>query len=489
MLSHDEECFSELHCVSDLHLGGPPGRQIFDQGGRLAKLIDHLRARKAPRLGLVINGDVVDFLAEDSALYLDPTQAIFKLSRIMSDPAFSEVWRALKDFVATPSRCLILVLGNHDVELALPHVRAWLTERLSNGDEAARGRILWAVDGDGFACRVGDRRVLCLHGNEVDDWNVVDYWALVQLSRALNRGVPLPKWIPNAGTRLVVDLMNRVKRDYPMVDLLKPETKAALPVLVALRGITPGEARSFARALARQGLDGLNRRIGTLGADGTELVRPTEDERLAALMDDLRPPKRDQAALKERILTAQLRIERGEPRLGGFDPGMDPELLGITAWLRASQRPEALREALEGWLLKNDISFELTAEDKDFRALDEKVGSSVQYLLAGHTHLRKALHRRSPGCYHYNTGTWVRLIELDKKTLADDGAFQHVYAAFQLNDLAALDEAVDLQGKKLVKRLPTVASIVQEAASVYGVLQDVRDDGLPVEILGTRFPR
>src|SRR3954447_25861409 len=105
----DEKSFSELHCISDLHLGGPPGRQIFDQGSRLAKLIDYLRTRDTPRLGLVINGDVVDFLAEEPAAYLDPAQAIDKLERIVArDPAFVEVWRPLRVFVSTPSRRLIL---------------------------------------------------------------------------------------------------------------------------------------------------------------------------------------------------------------------------------------------------------------------------------------------------------------------------------------------------------------------------------------------
>lgn len=485
-----ERGFSELHCISDLHLGGPPGRQIFDQGSRLSKLISYLRARQTPRLGLVINGDVVDFLAEGPAAYLDPAQAIDKLERIVArDPAFVEVWCALRDFISTPSRRLILVLGNHDVELALPHVRSWLTEWLSQGDEAARGRILWAVDGAGFACRVGDRRVLCLHGNEVDDWNVVDYWALLQVSRAYNRGLPLPEWTPNAGTRLVVDVMNRVKRRYPMVDLLKPETRAALPILLALRWIKPGEVASFLRVVTRKSLDGLRRRTGYLGTE--EIAEPagstTEDEVLASLMEDVRPVGRVEADLSERILAAQLWIERGEASLAAFNPEMEPELLGLTDWFDMS---EALRDALNGWLLANDASFDLAVEDGTSRALDLKVGTSVHYLLAGHTHLRRALHRRSPGCYYYNTGTWIRLIELDRETLADKDLFRQVYELFQAGDLATLDAGrIGRRGDRpLVKRLPTVASILEEEGSVYGVLQEVAADGTPSVLAGSRFP-
>jgi len=487
----DEGSFSELHCISDLHLGGPPGRQIFDQGSRLAKLIDYLRARETPRLGLVINGDVVDFLAEEPAAYLDPAQAIDKLERIVArDPAFVEVWRALRGFVSTPSRHLILVLGNHDVELALPHVRSWLTEWLSQSDDAARGRILWAVDGAGFACRVGDRRVLCLHGNEVDDWNVVDYWALLQVSRAYNRGLPLPEWTPNAGTRLVVDVMNQVKRRYPMVDLLKPETRAALPILLALRWIKPGEVASFLRVVTRKSLDRLRRSTGYLGTtEVTEPAEPTEDEILASLMGGIDPARCVGTDLRERILATQLRIEHGEPSPAAFDPEMGPELLGFTDWFDSSRRPEALRDALNGWLLANDASFNLSAEDETSRALDRKVGTSVHYLLAGHTHLRRALHRRSPGCYYYNTGTWTRLIELDRDTLADESTFWQVYDFLQTDDLSTLDAArIGRWNEPLVKRLPTVASILQEKGSVYGVLQKIADDGMPSVLTGSRFP-
>lgn len=486
----EEVGFSELHCISDLHLGGPPGRQIFDQGSRLANLIAYLRTRETPRLGLVINGDVVDFLAEEPAAYLDPAQAIDKLERIVTrDAAFVEVWRALRDFVFTPSRRLILVLGNHDVELALPHVRSWLTEWLSRGDDAARGRILWAVDGAGFACRVGDRRVLCLHGNEVDDWNVVDYWALLQMSRAYNRGLPLPEWTPNAGTRLVVDVMNQVKRRYPMVDLLKPETRAALPILLALRWVKPGEVASFLRVVTRKSLDGLRRRTGFLGTEETaESAGPTiRDEALTPLIEDVRSPERIEADLNERILAAQLRIEHGVPNPVAVDPEMEPGFLGFTDWFDSSRRPEALRDALNDWLLENDSSFDLAAEDKTSRALDRKVGTSVHYLLAGHTHLRRALHRRSPGCYYYNTGTWTRLIELDRKVLADEDTFRQVYGHFQVGSLADLDTAL-IWGAPLVRRLPTVASILEEAGSVYGVLQEVAADGIPSVLAGSRFP-
>ncbi len=232
--------------VSDLHFGGRPGFQIFSQGETLAAFIRTLTPSSVRQIGLVLNGDIVDFLAEEAPAYLDPLGAVSKLTRISRDPAFSMIWQALADFVAQPNRQLILVLGNHDVELALPPVRQWLLEHLTGEDAASRGRIIFALDGAGFACRVGDKRVLCLHGNEVDGWNVVDYAALLGVARALNRNESPPEWDANAGTRMVIDVMNPVKKQYPMVDLLKPESQAVVPILLTL---DPSQLKKISKLL------------------------------------------------------------------------------------------------------------------------------------------------------------------------------------------------------------------------------------------------
>src|SRR3954466_10525606 len=102
--------FDELHSISDLHLGGPSGFQMFAEGKLLGHTIDFLGdpSRAAGTVGLVINGDFVDFLAEDGATYLDVEGAELKLERIMGDPAFIPVFVALKHLVRTPKRLLIV---------------------------------------------------------------------------------------------------------------------------------------------------------------------------------------------------------------------------------------------------------------------------------------------------------------------------------------------------------------------------------------------
>ena len=216
--------FQEIHVVSDLHLGGIPGFQIFGQGHRFQKFVDQLQKSAKGPAALVVNGDMVDFLAEPEATYFDCSSALGKLQRIVSDPAFSPVFEALRDWVREKDRLLAITLGNHDLELALPLVREWLLRDLSQGDPAARGRILLSFEGAGFRCRVGSASFLCLHGNEVDAWNVTDFERLRRMCRDSWAGrecVP-QTWIPSAGTKLVVEVMNPLKQSYRWIDLLKP---------------------------------------------------------------------------------------------------------------------------------------------------------------------------------------------------------------------------------------------------------------------------
>jgi UDP-2,3-diacylglucosamine pyrophosphatase LpxH len=124
---NDHDNYTELYVVSDLHLGGATNRQIFDQSEELAWLIDYVARREAPSsgpIGLVLNGDVVDFLAEEDAKDFDPEHAPAKLRRIMHAPEFARVFDALRRLLDAPGHRLMITLGNHDVELALPATKA-----------------------------------------------------------------------------------------------------------------------------------------------------------------------------------------------------------------------------------------------------------------------------------------------------------------------------------------------------------------------------
>ena len=67
--------YDELYVVSDLHMGGEikvkngvtKNLQIFNKGDQLADFIKYLTQIDDKKVGLVLNGDIVDFLAEENA--------------------------------------------------------------------------------------------------------------------------------------------------------------------------------------------------------------------------------------------------------------------------------------------------------------------------------------------------------------------------------------------------------------------------------------
>lgn len=466
------EQLDQVHVISDLHLGGEPGHQIFDQGALLGGLIDHLRTRApARRVALVLNGDIVDFLAAPGATYLDPTGAVDKLDAIVKDPAFQPVFQALARFVREGGRTLVLALGNHDVELALPEVTERLLQEICGDDPAARGRVRLATDGTGYACQVGGKKALCLHGNDVDPWNIVDHAALRQVVQALKRGITPPAWEPNAGTRLVIDIVNGLKQRFPVVDLIQPETGPLLGILLALDPSQLGAAKRFARGAARLLRDDLRVGRGFLsaaepGAPSAPAVPRSDDAALAMLMQASK--KAPASAPRGADLLAE--VERL------YQEGRDPLDLasndGKLGWGRLTwdvilgRDPlRELRASLAQWI-EEDKTFAIDTPDKTFERLDATVGPDIDYLIVGHTHLARALPRREGRGFYFNAGTWIRLIQLTDAMLQDDASFAPVFAALRQKTLAALDAVPGL-----VRRHPTMVSIEAEGDAALAELR------------------
>ena len=462
------EAFERLYVVSDLHLGGAPGCQIFDQGPLLAATIRSLPALTGGRIALVLNGDIVDFLAAPGARYFDPEGAVSKLDAIRADPAFAPVFDALADYLGAPHCTLVLALGNHDVELALPDVQERLLMHATGDDPAKRGRVRLATDGTGWACTVGGRRALCVHGNEVDEWNVVEPDELRRQVTALRQGAEPPPWSPNAGTRLVIDVMNQVKQRYPLVDLLKPERVPVVAVLLALDPSQAGKARNLAGLIGRYAKDKARMATGFLSSEpeGT-------DAELAALLERAKPEP-VQAAGESWVTRAQTAFVREQAPQQIVrkihEEGDDERYLGwgglfLDKLLGRRDPQENLREALQGYLADNR-SFDLAAVDDTFQRLDSRVAPTVDYLIAGHTHLARALGRTSGPGFYFNSGTWARLIRLTPPLLASAAAFEPVYRAFSAGRLKALDDTADL-----VRRIPTVVAIELHDREVIAALR------------------
>jgi len=441
------EQFAELYVISDLHLGGCDDFQIFHQGELLAEFIDRLRTRRVDgTLALVINGDTVDFLAEQEPKYFDPEGAGEKLDRIVGDVSFKPVFTALRRFTATKGRRLIVTLGNHDLELALPWMRERLLSHLTS-DDAGRGRVTLAFDGAGYVAQVGSAPVYCVHGNDVDEWNFTEYDKLRRQGLGTMLGETVPEWTPNAGTKLVVDVMNSIKARFPFVDLLKPETEAVVPTLCALDPSLKSKLGGVLKVAARRAWDELRMFTGFLSADqeaerrgGRELSPEAAVDTLLARSFGTGSARELERSTAEVLLAnARLAIENDDQPAEALPQGRSDAHLGIVSgiWdvITRKSKVEVLREFLEK--LEHDQSFLLTTPDTTFQRTNALVKENA-IVVTGHTHMERALPRGGQRGIYFNSGTWVRLMQFTPAQLANEVSFTPVYEAIAAGKMASL---------------------------------------------------
>jgi UDP-2,3-diacylglucosamine pyrophosphatase LpxH len=487
--------FDELHVISDLHLGGAEGFQIFNQTDRLRALLKHLgEYEPGKKVGLVINGDMVDFLAESASdsppKYLCVADAEYKLGRIFEN--FARIWEALHGFLKNANRFLAITLGNHSLELALPWVRERLLQKLSDDDPAARGRITLAFDGSGFLCKVGEAKVLCVHGNETDPWNATDYEALRRVGRNASLGMDVPPWRPCAGTKMVVDVMNEIKKTRPFVDLLKPETEGVPLALLALDLKYLSKIDDVLGLVVQKEWD-KHTQDTMLSVEGEAPAREPEEDTISketyvtnllykgfpsfeahAKAEDARAmlAQVDALAVKGETPSGLLQKASGEEYLGLFGQIYERFKRFVTG---REDRTPVLREALEN--LANNRCFDIDDRQKDdaFKYLDERVGPGIHFLVAGHTHLERAICREKGRRFYFNSGAWARLIQITKKHVASDKAFASISRALQASTLAELDKIPE--SGVLIRS--TLVSVWKDGDKVRGQLRHATDTGTP----------
>jgi UDP-2,3-diacylglucosamine pyrophosphatase LpxH len=496
--------FGELYVVSDIHLGGrrtdQDNFQIFNHGRRLGNLVKQFaNQREDEDVCLVLNGDIIDSLAEDDVhgyVALDADSAIRMMAHIFSDAAFQPVWDGLERFVGTPKRNLVFVIGNHDIELSLPIVENAIRQRLAAGNDA-QSRIHFATHGGGFACQVAGARIFCTHGNELDDWNWVDFRKLGELANAINAGRAgdPAKWKPNAGTRLVVDVMNNIKRRYPFVDVLKPEVAAVASVLLALdkdifkqvdlvdafpvlkskikgglvtNNLLSADAADFSTVSARDLAEETARQL--LGPNFHKAVQHHRREGFTPSEDDL-------------LLAAERTIRNGQSALDAVADQIEQETLGawdlFAGWVGLVSKEEGLRRALRDWM-ENDRTFDVDNQDNLYQQMQKRIGSQVDFVVTGHTHKPRALRLKRGNGYYYNSGTWIRTLRLTEEVLDNQKAFEEiVWPVLTAGTMEALDQAmIPGPGGKKVPLLFDRTNVVQISAqgnSAVGQLLRVTD--------------
>jgi|APLak6261659701_1056019.scaffolds.fasta_scaffold01589_2 UDP-2,3-diacylglucosamine pyrophosphatase LpxH len=490
--------YDELHVISDIHMGGKPGFQILRETERLAGYIGWV-ARQCPegKLALVLNGDVFDTLAEDISGYVATDNAVDIVKGIMEDSSFAGVWNALAEFVKVKQRTLVFVIGNHDVEMAFPTVQSLILWRLASDDLEQRASIVFSTTGAGFTCTVGNAKIYCIHGNEVDAWNYNRYEDLAKVSRRLNAGRTLEasEWFPNAGSRMVKEVMNKVKQTYKWIDLLKPETNAAVGTLVVL---DPSQAPKITQLLSIVGvkIKGSKQVDQRLSADGFQDRKQVDTSQVkieqllgANVTASMRSnPVNATENIDDLLLTAEKNLGNPGALVGEQEQALGTRQLiwdSLTGWITGVGKEEALRRALQDWL-KDDKTFVLDDKDDTYNDVVASVGSSVNFIITGHTHLERAI-AIDVNRFYFNCGTWIRLLKFTDAMLKDTQSFQPVFDLLYNKEgrMELIDKAEfkDETGKKtpFVLNQTSAVSIKKESGFVVGRLMHVDMDGAGIK--------
>jgi UDP-2,3-diacylglucosamine pyrophosphatase LpxH len=433
--------YDELYSISDLHLGGAsPGGQIFCQGPRLKAFLEAL-SKKPGSLCLVIAGDLFDSLPylTGSGTYVAIDGAGDVLKRIIETPEFRPVFEGLKRFLGASNHDLVILIGNHDLEIALPEAQEVLLRAIA-ATPAERGQVRFSTSGVGFRCQVGDQAVYVTHGNEADRWNHVDHDALRRAAHARALGKPWDarNWVPNAGTKLVLDAMNEVKAKHPFIDLLKPEKEAALKIL---RSIAPKTFASVVDALpafTRWARARVTKSAFVLGVEGAEM--PPELEVVHLLGEAI---SRSGVRTDADPLSSGLMDRVGQAHRAGRSPSSlvsdDQANLGYwTNRIFGDNPVESLRQALQEWLLA-DRSFVLDDRDETYREVAAQVGPDIDVVITGHTHLPRWIDGQERGLTYLNAGAWARTMGMRLEFLDSEATFSRVYDALLSPSLSVLD--------------------------------------------------
>jgi UDP-2,3-diacylglucosamine pyrophosphatase LpxH len=321
------------------------------------------------------------------------------------------VFSALGRMVAA-GHDLTLLIGNHDLELALPAVQLSFLARLG-----ATVHQVHFVD-DGRAYRIG--RMLIEHGNRYDGANENDWNNLRVIASAQSRAEPSPLELrASAGSWLVEKVVSPLKERYPFIDLLQPQGELLALLLGAFE---PGLLLDFprlARVLHAQRLQSINMeglqpgRTRAVLAPDTPAPDPDLQRVFGKGYEALRRP-REEAAVSDILLAAW------NARHDGL-----AELLDRGEEIPAA-RLEQIRVAMKKLLL-DDASDRPDGNTEQYgaaaRRLIESSGGEIELVVMGHTHL--ARHVGPPQLASYiNTGTWADVVRVPAGVLepgADKG--------------------------------------------------------------------
>jgi UDP-2,3-diacylglucosamine pyrophosphatase LpxH len=149
--------------LSDVHIGGTAGTEIFASAAELTALLEDLRRHQGP-VELVLAGDFLDLLRMGEAGHGEELVAA-----TIARPEYRGLFAALRAFARGRGHRVVYLVGNHDAE-------AWWNPRVQRSLQQAGLVEEFALSyAAAFASHPG-QLVYCEHGNQFDPSNtLVDY--------------------------------------------------------------------------------------------------------------------------------------------------------------------------------------------------------------------------------------------------------------------------------------------------------------------------
>ncbi len=392
--------------LSDLHISSAPGQfQAHQALGAFLTQVAH-----TPGLsGVVLAGDVLDFLEFESHHEIVPKRAAQRLDDILSAPSNRPIVQGL-EAVLENGRVVVLP-GNHDVELDLPAVQDTMRDLLGAGD-----RLHFEPGGQAFQVTSDHGKAWFTHGNKYDVWNDVDYTALRE---GAYKDPERPQTLC-PGSRLVLELMNQFKGDYPWIDRV-----SHLPTTVALLWYFEKGSQRIKQALRRStglGPDLLLQSLRRLRRGGMLAKAPAPHDDLADQLVRALCPDTPQALRQEQWFWMESVVT--DP-IGATSPGKLAAGGGDRYWLAALRR--LLQASMPARLAQEDPSHEDPIED----TLHKRAPHDASVVVMGHTHVEKD---RPLGDRRYlNLGCWGE--QLDIPPFVDDEDLQRWLASLRANQV------------------------------------------------------
>jgi hypothetical protein len=141
---------------------------------------------------------------------------------------------------------------------------------------------------------------------------------------------------------------------------------------------------------------------------------------------------------------------------------------------------------MKDWLA-GDKSFDITDQDDTYKEVSKAAGSSIDFIITGHTHLERAIEMGS-GRYYFNCGTWIRLLSFSQKMLDDPAAFSAVYKVLIDGRMQSIDQA-RFDNKPFVMDQTSAVSVKKTAQGTVGSLTHVTGDGTGEPVVIKQFVR